>query len=56
MTCLTCKREIGWETIQGMRLYREIDGVKVYRTRCGCGDVERDGKGRVLAPTPPDRR
>ena len=48
VNCKVCKLPMGWESIQGIRLFREVDGRKVYRVRCGCGERQVDTKGRDL--------
>lgn len=34
--CKVCKRELSFEQIAGMRLYRDVGGVHVFRARCAC--------------------
>ena len=29
-----CHEELHWEQLAGMRLFREVDGRKMYRARC----------------------
>jgi hypothetical protein len=52
-TCRKCKQVIQWEQLGGMRLMHPVqrrsgENLIVYRTRCGCGDVNRDNKGRKI--------
>lgn len=49
--CRKCGQTIHWETFAGMRVryvfQRPRAGNAIaYRTRCGCGDVVRDDRGR----------
>lgn len=47
--CDECGRAVFWEQLAGARVFVEVAGVRRYRTRCGCGDVARDERGRKLS-------
>ncbi len=47
--CATCREVVRWEMIARGRLFREVNGARVFRTRCGCGSVNRDQNGKLIA-------
>jgi hypothetical protein len=46
-TCPSCRTRLHFEQLYGMRLYREVDSVYVYRAKCpSCGPMELTTKRR----------
>lgn len=54
-TCVGCGHRIQYETLAGTRIFKIVGAVRVYRSRCGCGDVARStgavDSARGMMPT-----
>jgi len=55
LTCKDCKQDILWENLCGIMLYTEDARGKIYRTRCGCGNIDRRMSGREATYVAPAR-
>jgi hypothetical protein len=40
-TCSGCGECILYETVARTRVYRVVGSFRVYRSRCGCGNIDR---------------